>query len=137
MLPGISAEDCLIADLGVNPGERGWQSYEATELLLRRHPLDPTAGLVLWQVDAVGKFTYDAEPVTAGLELLAEYLLDAYPAEHEALFYTASMYSIAEPLVEPVVLGALARHEQPPATLYVPPLEPRPPDPEKVRRLGV
>src|SRR5205814_145574 len=30
MLPAVSAEDCLFADLGVDPGTTGCQSYEAT-----------------------------------------------------------------------------------------------------------
>ena len=30
MLPGISAEDCLFADLGIDPGTCGCQSYDAT-----------------------------------------------------------------------------------------------------------
>jgi uncharacterized protein YabN with tetrapyrrole methylase and pyrophosphatase domain len=138
MLPAVSAEDCLIADLGVNPGARGWQSYEATELLLRRHRLDPTAALVLWQVDAVGKLTYDADPVAQGLSVLAEYLLELYPADHEGVFYRASLYPIAKPLIEPVALGELPRREgTPPATLYVPPLPPRAVDADTARRLGI
>src|SRR6476620_513542 len=36
MLPGISAEDCLFADLGIDPGTRGCQSFEATDFLLNR-----------------------------------------------------------------------------------------------------
>ena len=36
MLPGISAEDCLFADLGVDPGIRGSQCFEVTEFLMRR-----------------------------------------------------------------------------------------------------
>jgi hypothetical protein len=31
MLPGISAEDCLFADLGIDPGMIGCQSFEATD----------------------------------------------------------------------------------------------------------
>ena len=29
MLPGISTEDCLVADLGIDPGTTGMQSMEA------------------------------------------------------------------------------------------------------------
>jgi uncharacterized protein YabN with tetrapyrrole methylase and pyrophosphatase domain len=138
MLPGVSAEDCLFADLGVNPGARGWQSYEATSLLLRRHTLDPTAALVLWQVDAVGKVTYDDEPVSEGLHVLADYLLQLYPPEHRAVFYTAALHAIAEPLIEPVALGELAAREgRPPGTLYVPPLPARRVDETMAQKLGL
>src|SRR5262245_31652086 len=58
MLPAVSAEDCLFADLGVDPGEAGCQSYEATDFLIRRRPVDPTAALVLWQVAVIGENVY-------------------------------------------------------------------------------
>ena len=138
MFPAISAEDCLIADLGVDPGERGWQSYEATELLLRGHRLDPTAGVVLWQVDAIGKLDWNLEPEPLGLHVLAEHLLELYPPEHEAVFYLASLYPIAGPTIERVRLDAFAKlREAPGPTLYLPPL-PQPPIDRKVAiRLGL
>jgi hypothetical protein len=34
MLPAISAEDCLFADLGVDPADHGCPSYEATDFLV-------------------------------------------------------------------------------------------------------
>ena len=67
MLPGVSAEDCLVADLGVDPGESGWQSWEATSFLLHGFRPDPTAGLVLWQVDGIGKLDWDLDPDPRGL----------------------------------------------------------------------
>ncbi|GAB2904367.1 hypothetical protein GCM10022245_44920 [Streptomyces mayteni] len=38
MLPGVSAVDCLFADLGIDPGTVGCQEVEATELLLSSPP---------------------------------------------------------------------------------------------------
>ena len=54
MLPGISAEDCLFADLGIDPSNPGCVSYEASELLIRDLPVVATSHLVLWQVGVVG-----------------------------------------------------------------------------------
>lgn len=34
ILPGISAEDCLFADLLINPGDCGCQSFEASDFLI-------------------------------------------------------------------------------------------------------
>ena len=51
MLPGISAEDCLFADLGVDPG-LGLQSHEATHFLLTRPPFD---ALSIWRKPMVGR----------------------------------------------------------------------------------
>ncbi|UCE58731.1 MAG: hypothetical protein JSU63_14960, partial [Phycisphaerales bacterium] len=39
VLPGVSAMDCLFAELMVDPCIVGMQMYEATDLLLRRRPL--------------------------------------------------------------------------------------------------
>jgi Precorrin-6B methylase 1 len=38
MEPGISAEDCLYADLGIDPGRQGCQHYEASQLLFCQTP---------------------------------------------------------------------------------------------------
>jgi uncharacterized protein YabN with tetrapyrrole methylase and pyrophosphatase domain len=138
MLPGISAEDCLFADLGINPGERGCQSYEATELLLRRHRIDPTASLIVWQIDLIGRSDYTPIQDLSRLPVLREFLLELYPPDHEAVFYAASPYAVADPLLVPVELERLADPEfAPMSTLYVPPLPPSPADPAMVERLGL
>lgn len=53
MLPGVSTEDCLFADLGIDPAA-GCQSYEATDFLLHGRRIDTSAALVLWQADELG-----------------------------------------------------------------------------------
>jgi hypothetical protein len=138
MLPAVSAEDCLVADLGVDPGERGWQSWEATDFLLHGFRPDPTAGLVLWQVDGIGKLDWNLDPDPRGLQALAEVLGELYPPEHELVFYRASIYPIAAGEATRVRLDELATLPSAPAgTLYVPPLAARPVDPAMVERLGL
>jgi hypothetical protein len=138
MLPGVSAEDCLVADLGVDPGERGWQSWEATDFLLYGFRPDPTAGLVLWQVDAIGKLDWNLDPNPRGLRMLAEVLGKLYPQEHELIFYRASIYPIRSGEAIRMPLRELAGLESPPApTLYVPPLPRRAVDHAMATRIGV
>ncbi len=137
MLPGISAEDCLFADLGVDPAD-GWQSYDSTDFLVRGFEPDPAAGLVLWQVDALGKLDASPGQEPHGLPVLAERLGELYPPAHELVFYLASTYAIAEARIETVRLDALAQLPAAPApTLYVPPARRRPIDPELAERLGL
>ena len=54
MLAGISAQDCLFADLGIDPSRPGCLTYEATDMLLRDRPLAPSSHLVLFQVGLIG-----------------------------------------------------------------------------------
>lgn len=138
MLPAVSAEDCLVADLGVDPGAAGWQSWDATGFLLRGIGPEPTAGLVLWQVDGIGKLDWSLDPDPRGLQALAEVLEKLYPPEHEVVFYRASIYPILEGEAVRMPLRELAALESPPApTLYVPPLPPRLVDRAMAGRLGI
>ena len=125
MLPGISAEDCLFADVGFDPGDRGCQSFEATDFLLRRRLFDPTSALVLWQVGVIGVRDYQKSDLWGprGLAVLQRRLLDTYPPEHPAIVYEAAQYPICPPLIHSTPLAALT--EAPVtvrSTLYVPPL---------------
>ena len=138
MLPAVSAEDCLVADLGVDPGERGWQSWEATGFLLHGFRPDPTAGLVLWQVDGIGKLDWNLDPDPRGLRALAEVLGELYPPEHELVFYRASIYPTHTGEAVRMPLRELGTLQSPPApTLYVPPLPSRPVDRAMAARIGV
>src|SRR5216683_1496595 len=58
MLPGISAEDCLFADLGIDPAVCGCQTFEATDFLLHGRRIDPSSSVVLWQIGVVGDMTF-------------------------------------------------------------------------------
>lgn len=138
MLPGISAEDCLFADLGVDPSRFGCQSYEATDFLVHRRRIDPTAALVLWQIGTVGSTSAAAHTQPTGLPVLVEALLEHYLPEHEVTVYEASPYPGFDPLVRIVELGELAaEHVTALSTLYVPPGEPPALDLTMLDRLGL
>lgn len=137
MLPGVSAEDCLFADLGVDPGD-GCQSYEATDFLIRPPIFDPGVSLVLWQVAGIGPRVGRTETARHGLAVLAERLRQTYGAEHEVVLYEAPQYPIGGPSIRRIHLGDLEESVVTPmATLYVPPKGPRRPDPGMVRRVGI
>lgn len=122
MLPGVSAEDCLFADLGVDPATAGCQSYEATRFLELRPSVEPRAALVLWQVGVVGSANHSAEAVAPRLGELGDALRQIYPDDHEVIVYQASQYTGIAPLVRAVPLAAVGEAVTPASTLYVPPL---------------
>jgi hypothetical protein len=123
MLPGVSAEDCLFADLGLDPGDHGCQSYEATDFLLRPRRYDRRSLLLLWQIGVIGEASVgDTEPRRKGLRVLVDRLRADYPADHEVVVYESAMYVVCEPRVARVALADLAGAEfGPMATLVVPP----------------
>ncbi len=127
MHAGISAEDCLYADLGIDPGTYGCQHYEASQLLFYQRRLDPTAYLVLWQIGVVGdrsvsRFETGAAYRRLLLELLAE---QGYPASHEVIVYEAATLPISTPRMERLPLSALEHVKlSAQSTLVVPPARP-------------
>lgn len=124
MLPAISTEDTLFADLGVDMGRAGLQSYEATRFMYYKYNFDTTAGLLLWQVSVLGETEWN--PPHAGvrprLEVLAEYLQRFYAPEHEVFLYHAPDLPTSRPLIERVILRDLPKAEFVSiSTLYIPP----------------
>ena len=136
MLPAISAEDCLFAELGLDPADGGCQSYEATTFLIHDLHVEPSATLILWQVGVIGQLA--AGPATPdGLPALVERLERDYPPDHETIVYEASSYAFVAPLVRRVRLSELARAQIPAlATLVVPPRERARLDVRMLDRLG-
>ena len=138
MLPGISAEACLFADLGVDPGASGCQSFEASDFLMYRRGFDPRSALILWQIAAIGQAAHTtALPNRRGLRALAGRLGQRYPQDHEAVLYEAAEYPGARPDVRPVTIAGLPEAAASAATtLYVPPLDAGAPDPAALDALG-
>jgi hypothetical protein len=125
MLPGISSEACLIADLGVDPVAVGWQSLEATDFVRRERTPDPTCGLLLWQPATVGVATAwpHLEPHVPGLEALAAVLGLYYPPDHTVIVYEAADYPVCDPVIVHTSVSEIPRSRiTVTSTLYVPPL---------------
>lgn len=126
MEPGISAEDCLYADLGIDPGSVGCQHYEASQFMFYQRRIDPSAYLVLWQVGIAGDRTlrrFATGP--AYRRLLVERLCRDYPPEHRVIAYEAATLPIVAPRAEGMALSALVEADlRLETTLVVPPAMP-------------
>jgi hypothetical protein len=131
MLPGISSEDCLFADLGVDPGIGGCQSYEATDFLVNRRVIDPTSSVVLWQIGVVGDATFKRVGYDlSAMPLLVERLLAIYPATHPMYLYEAAVFPGCEPVIRQITAAELAYGPLSAGyTLYIPPAYPSTSDP--------
>jgi uncharacterized protein YabN with tetrapyrrole methylase and pyrophosphatase domain len=123
MEPGISAEDCLYADLGIDPGTYGCQHYEASQLMFYRRRLDTSAYLVLWQVGVAGDRSlarFSTGP--AYRQVLVDLLARDYPLEHQVIIYQAATLPSQQPRIERVALGRLPQADLDlHATVVIPP----------------
>src|SRR6266540_1266050 len=96
MMPGVSAEDCLIAD--------------------------PSVHLILWQVGALGEMRARKGPNPAAFGTLVDRLAERYGSDHEVVLYQASTYPIGGSSINRLRLADLVTADvSPMSTLYVPP----------------
>lgn len=88
--PGISAEDCLYADLQIDPGEFGCAHYETSQFMFYKRQIDTAAYLILWQVCIAGDTTFTQLSTNASYrEVLIQILLKFYPSDHTVILYEA------------------------------------------------
>lgn len=127
MQPGISAEDCLYADLGIDPGTYGCQHYEASQLMFYERRLDPSAYLVLWQIGVAGDRSLARTSTDAAYRRLLLDLLvaEGYPSDHDVVIYEAATLPITVPRMEHIPLSGLIDAElKLQSTLVLPPARP-------------
>ena len=121
IVPGVSTDDCLFSDLGIDPLRDGVQIYGATDFLAQRRVPDVSAGLVLRLTGCIGDPAYGTCHPS-----LVEVLVGRYGKKHEAILYEPARYAVCEPLIRRCQIGDLAAaaitaH----MSLFVPSKEPR------------
>jgi uncharacterized protein YabN with tetrapyrrole methylase and pyrophosphatase domain len=127
IIPGISSLDTLFIDLKIDPCTQGIQMYEATDLLLRRRPIQPDVPCVIWQIGSVETqlFTLKGNSPKR-FERIKKYLGKFYPDDTPMFaVYCTSMPLVPSNIIE-FTLGtiddvALDLHQG--VTVYIPPLE--------------
>jgi precorrin-3B methylase len=108
MEPGVSAEDCLYADLGIDPGRYGCAHYEASQFMFYQRRIDPSAYLILWQVGVAGDQSLARFSTgSAYRQVLVDVLAQDYPLDHEVIVYQAATLPIQKPRMERMRLGEL------------------------------
>ncbi|MDO6433016.1 SAM-dependent methyltransferase [Flavitalea sp. BT771] len=139
MLAGVSAEDCLVADFGFDPGKTGCAAYEATQLLAYPKKLDTAAWLIIWQPEATGDVAYTKNRQYAQkVQILRDYLLKFYLPDTKAAVYEANTYSIGAPKIEWKMIKDLCDFELSGiSTLVIPPATKAEMDLENVYALGI
>ncbi len=109
MEPGISAEDCLYADIGIDPGTHGCAHFEATQFLIKNKIFDTGSYLVLWQFSLSGdtsvtKFSSSKEEKQTVIDIL----LRTYEADHVVIVYECAILPVDETRIDYIKLRDLA-----------------------------
>jgi len=125
MEAGISAEDCLYADLSIDPGKSGCINYEASQFMFYQRSIDPAAHLILWQVGLAGDKSLEKFSTgSAYRQILVDLLLETYPADHQVILYQAKVLPIDIMRAEHITLADLVDAELfMHTTLVIPPSE--------------
>jgi uncharacterized protein YabN with tetrapyrrole methylase and pyrophosphatase domain len=125
ILPGISAFDCMIVDLGLDPGTSGVQMFETTGLLLQQRPLQPDVPCFLWQIGSVETRLFTRmRSAPERFTRLQQHLMKFYPADHLVTVIYSSSHPLAEPALLEFPIDRMHEHAEgihPGATLYIPP----------------
>jgi RimJ/RimL family protein N-acetyltransferase len=138
MEPGVSAEDCLYADLGIDPGRFGCQHFEASQLMLYRRRIDPSAYLVLWQVGVAGDRSLARFATGAHYrQVLVDVLTRDYDPGHEAIVYKVATLPTQQPRIERTSIAQLPAVDiDMHATVVIPPARALQPDEQVRQRLA-
>ncbi|NKF49986.1 hypothetical protein G3R49_05295 [Shewanella sp. WXL01] len=124
MLPGVSAEACLWADLGIDPGQAGHQSYETTQFMLYNHQINPYTHVLLWQIALAGEHSLTQFATTKDrLQILVEHLNQWYPLDHQVVIYEAPNLPLMSPRIDWLALKDLSDADLTMiSTLMIPPV---------------
>lgn len=138
MEAGISAEDCLYADLGIDPGKVGCSHFETTQFMCNHRQYDPSAYLILWQISIAGdkslsRFSTPAE----NRQLLVDLLLKTYPSEHQVIIYECSVLPTDKARIDKIKLKDLPNQLLSlKSTLIIPPWRKYQANQEIIKQLG-
>lgn len=122
--PGISALDCLYADLKFDPSQGGVQLFDATEFIVYEKKPDTSSHTVVYQIGMIGNLGLPTAKINKeALLFLKNKLLGSFDPGKNAFIYEASLYPGADPKIIEFNLTDLDKQELTTlSTLYIPPV---------------
>ncbi|MCP4864590.1 MAG: hypothetical protein GY897_11595 [Alteromonas sp.] len=100
MEPGISADACLYADMGIDPGAYGCQQFEASQFMFYQRQLDPSAYVILWQLGHAGDLSLTPRLTGAPeRQVLVDMLFKYYAPSHEVAIYESPFLPTQQPRI--------------------------------------
>ncbi|EGX50055.1 hypothetical protein AOL_s00076g406 [Orbilia oligospora ATCC 24927] len=126
ILPGVSVDDCLLADLGVDPSFIGCLTCEARDFMIHDHLGLTSRHVIMYEVGYLGFYGDDSK--TDYFEYFVNRLEEIYGNEHSLVNYTAAISPLMQPVINTLTIGDLRKPEvrkqiTSASTLYFPPKE--------------
>lgn len=143
MLPAVSTEDCLFADLGIDPSFPGLQTFDATDLLLRQRQILTDANVIILQVGFVGDLGFRRNGcLNENFHILIEHLQKIYREDYVITHYIGAQYPVCKALIEEIPLAKfyesdVAKRVIRFSTFYIPPKVYKDIDSAMAVRLGI
>lgn len=123
VLPGISAFDCLLADLEIKL-DGGCFLVEASFFLKHQTKIDTTNHVILWQIGMIDISSPSANEKQGNILKLKNELLKYYLPESTAYLYEASLYPYRSPLIIKTNIDHLTEYlTSSITTAYLPPVK--------------
>ncbi|KAK6510652.1 hypothetical protein TWF506_009754 [Arthrobotrys conoides] len=124
MLPGVSVDDCLLADLGIDPSFVGCLTCEARDFMIHDHLGLTSRHVIMYEVGYLGFYGDDSK--TDYFEYFVNRLEQTYGNSHSLINYTAAISPLMEPIMEHLTIGdlrkpAIRKQITSASTLYFPP----------------
>jgi hypothetical protein len=130
VLPGVSSIDTIMADLRLDPVVHGIQMYEATDLLLRRRPLQPDVPALIWQIGPLETCLHTMRVSRPErFDRFLAHLRLFYSARHEVVAIYCAPHAVMPPTILRFALedmGSRAAEIHAGFSLYIPPVSARP-----------
>ena len=112
MYAGVSAEDCLFAEIGFDPSRPGSQTVEATDLLLRNRPLLTHSHVIIFQVGCVGLTGFNFKGFqNVHLDVLVDRLEKEYGENHPVVAFRDSQFRVFRSAVDRYQIRDLRKPE--------------------------
>jgi uncharacterized protein YabN with tetrapyrrole methylase and pyrophosphatase domain len=124
VLPGLSAFDCLLADLEIKL-DGGCFMMEATFFLKHQTKIDTSYHVILWQIGMIDISSSPTSENPGSLLKLKNELIKYYPTSSIIYLYEASLYPYRKPLIVRTNINDLTEyHPSSITTAYIPPIRP-------------
>lgn len=125
ILPSISAQDVLFADMGIDPGMHGCVHVDATEFLIYDKKPNISMHVCIWQIGMIGNIAPpQKKQVINNVDVLVKKLSQYYPQDFEIYIYEASLYpGVDFKLIKCKLRDLEKQNISTLSTLYIPPFE--------------